>query len=305
MIRHRDFIRVKDFYFSVVGYRHDRCVKCILRYVPCSSGSRSINGRRYRKLRHSEALKYFREFCKNGLHCIPRDMIDEVYRTDERFLEVCMRDVDVRKVAEFFKLPKMGITGSRLIGLKGEDSDVDLVLYDRYFDVGRKKIEKGLMRGVLEQPDLEFVYRKRCVNIPFEVFRVHEIRKYNRAVLDGICFDILYVRDKILGGEIEEIGRKICKTTLRARVLYERSFDYPAFYLVDRNVRAVLSFTHTYSGQVFRGEIMEARGFIEEIDGERYLIVGTRREVEDEYIVSISLLERLKLLEEFLSWKKS
>ena len=44
---------------------------------------------------------------------------------------------------------------------------------------------------------------------------------------------------------------------------------------------------------------------IQEIEGSKYLIVGTSREVRDEYVVSLDLLEREALMSEYLAWKKA
>jgi len=305
ILRLRDFIRVKDCYFAVIGYEHKDGVKCLLRYVPDPNGDRLLNGIRYKKLSHKEALTRFKEYIRDGIFVIPFNMIDEVYRADERLPYICKVDKEVRRVAEFFNLPKMGVTGSRLIGLSGKDSDVDFVIYGRYwFDVGRKKIKKGLEKGML-WCDYEYVYKKRNVNLPFEVFKVHEERKFNKAILDDIRFDILYVRDKEKSKIPEKKGRKICEKTIVAEVIDDSLiFDYPACYIIKHpEIKAVLCFTHTFVGQAFKGEIIEARGVVEEINGEKYLIVGTMREVKDEYIVSLTLLENTKLLDEFKAWK--
>jgi predicted nucleotidyltransferase len=57
-------------------------------------------------------------------------------------------------------------------------------------------------------------------------------------------------------------------------------------------------------GQAFEGEIVEAKGWIELVNGKKYLVVGSRRETADEYIVSLSLLENANVMDEFLNWKR-
>ena len=96
-------------------------------------------------------------------------------------------------------------------------------------------------------------------------------------------------------------------TTVVAEVVDDRFvFDYPACYFVDHeDVDAVLAFTHTYVGQAFKGEILEARGHVEEINGKRYLIVGTKRETDDEYVVSLTFLESIGLMDEFGKWRRA
>jgi len=308
-LRLRDFIKVEDCYFSVIGYEHSDGIRCLLRYVPDPSGDRvDLNGRRYRKLTHSESLSFgrFREFVRDGIFVIPHARVEWIFKPDELLDEICKRDLEVRRIAEFFNMPKMGVTGSRLIGLKGKSSDVDFVVYGkRWFNLGREKIKKGIESKILQECDYEYVYKKRRVTLPFDVFVVHERRKNNRAILDDIMFDLLYVRDYNEKSPIpERKGKKLGIKTIRAKVIDDSLiFDYPACYIVEHSeIKAVLSFTHTFVGQAFKGETIEAKGIVEEIDGERYLIVGTLRETEEEYVVSLTLLESLNLLDEFRSW---
>ena len=308
MIRLRDFLRVEDCYFSVVGYDHSDGVKSLLRYVPDERGDRrDAKGRRYRKLGHEEALNYgrFERFRRGGIFLIPLFEIDEVYRPDERLEEVRGRDPVVDEIAEILDLPKMGVTGSRLVGLSKPDSDVDFVAYGiRSFELGRERIREGLEDGTLSPPDLRRVYERRRVRIPFEVFRVHEERKFNKAMVDGINFDLLFVRDSEKGLVPEKMGTRRGIVCVTAEVIEERAFDYPACYFLDHpTVDAVLSFTHTFAGQVFEGEVLEARGILEEIDGKNYLVVGTRRDVGGEYVVSRTLLKLFDLEYEFDRWK--
>jgi len=70
------------------------------------------------------------------------------------------------------------------------------------------------------------------------------------------------------------------------------SFDNPAIYEVGHEeIKRVLSFTHTYSGQALAGETIEAQGVCEEHGDELWLVVGTTREARGEFIRSLSLLE--------------
>jgi len=41
---------------------------------------------------------------------------------------------------------------------------------------------------------------------------------------------------------------------------------------------------------------------LEEIDGKFYLVVGTKRETQDEYIVSLDLIEKSGLKADFERW---
>lgn len=312
-LRLRDFVRVGDYFFSVVGYRNLEKVKCLLRYIPDSSGDRvAADGRRFRKISHDEALKTYaaKKYAQEGLFFIPYTDIDEVYKPEER-LEFAMSR-DVKKVVEFFSgIPReeMGVTGSRLLGLEGEDSDVDFVVYSRWWFRAREMLMKGLRVGKLSEPDEEiwnFIYTKRKVPLPYDIFLIHERRKYHRAFIGSTYFDLLYVRgyNELNRDVPEEIGRKKGKVTVEAEVLDgSLIFDYPAYYPISHpEIKAVLSFTHTYVGQAFQGERILAKGELEEINGGLYLVVGTKREVQDEFIVSLDLLEEEGIDAEFREW---
>jgi hypothetical protein len=313
-LRLRDFVKARDCYFSVLGYRNDQEVKCFLRYVPDEEGERERDGERFRKLSHDEAVSYAEKigFYGDGIFRVPYSEIQEVYKPEER-LEEAMNYDEVKKIVEFFKnIPfhEMGVTGSRLIGLAGDESDVDFIVYGKWWFAAREMIKKGIEERKISEPDDEtwdFIYRKRKVKIPYEIFILHERRKYHRAFLGSTYFDLLYVRgyEEIDRDIPEEKGRKLGKFEIEARVLDDSFiFDYPAYYPVEHEeIKAVLCFTHTFVGQTFQNESLIARGDIEVINGEKYLIVGSKREVEDEYILSLDLLEKSNLINEFLKWK--
>ena len=327
-LRLRDFVKAKDCFFSVVGYDHSRGIKSFLRYIPSQEGDRELRGgeshkyRKYQKLLHEEAVRYAesRDLFYDpelGIFLIPPGEVQKVYKPEEKILDLLrgkFEDRELCKIVEFFEnIPpdKMGVTGSRLIDLKAEESDVDFVMYGDHWFEGRERIRSGIERGKLSEPSSEtwdFIYKKRKVNIPYDIFLAHEKRKFHRAVLGSTYFDLLYVRDYgNLNQPIPEWrGKRLGKRTIKAEVTDDSfSFDYPGYFLVDKEIKAVLSFTHTFVGQALRGERIEARGFIEEIGRSRYLIVGTSREVRDEYVVSLDLLERETLMSEYLAWKKA
>ncbi len=311
-IRLRDFVRVGDYYFSVVGYKNKPLVKCMLRYIPDEKGNRMKNGKKFRKISQDEVGKFFKDYFRDGLFYLPYDLIDDVYKPEER-LKFAMKYREVKSIVEFFEgIPKteMGVTGSRLIDLASDESDVDFIVYGKFWFYAREKLRRGIEIGKLSEPDFntwDFIYKKRKISLPFDVFLAHERRKYHRAFLGSTYFDLLYVRDydEINRSIPEEKGKKLGKIEIEAEVLDDNFiFDYPAYYPIKhREIKAVLCFTHTYVGQAFRGERIVARGDLEIIDNQKYLIVGTKREVEDEYIVSLNLLNKLGLLDEFMKWK--
>ncbi len=320
-IRLRDVVEFRNCYFSVVSYFNDRAVKCLLRYVP-ETIFREVTGKKperskrrkgYVKLDHEEALNFFREYEKDGIFLLPVKV--KVFKPEAVTPALIKKDETVRKVYEFFSAPVKGVTGSRLIGLNAPTSDVDFVVYGKWFEIARRELKEGIEKGKLrklEDDEWKKIYRKRNPPFDFDTFVLHEERKYNRAMVDvcDIYFDLLYVRDyRELHKYPEFRGKKVGKVVVEGTVTDDSAiFDYPARYpLKDVKIKyistsedvgecevgEVLSFTHTYAGQAFRGERIEAYGVLEvhpESSGVAgKVIVGTRR-VSDEYIISKTLL---------------
>jgi predicted nucleotidyltransferase len=302
-LRLRDFVEDRDgWIYAVSTYDNADRVGCILRYVPDPSGDRvNPEGVRFRKAAFEEAFalverekpSYTGRFLR-----IPVRDVRRIYKPEER-LDFCAgRDRRVRALADLFSLPPgtLGCTGSRLLGMESPGSDIDLVAYGRAFFTARETLRDAMEAGTLPGISDEIwrtVYAKRDPDIPFEVFLLHERRKWNRGVIGGTYFDLLFTRSyKELDGEPVPEGERIRRMTVEARVTdASLSFDSPAVYLVDHEVvDRIVSFTHTYSGQALPGETVEARGMLEDHGEEAWLVVGTTRAARGEYIISRTLL---------------
>jgi len=305
LLRPRDFIEDRDgWIYAVSTYDNTDRVGCILRYVPDPSGDRvNPEGVCYRKVDFEESFRligeekpsYLEEFLR-----IPQADIGRVYRPEERLAFCTARDSRVRELADLFSLPagSLGCTGSRLCGIESPSSDIDLVVYGRAFfparEILRRAIESGQVTGL--SPGMwKEVYTKRDPEIPFELFLLHERRKWNRGEIRGTYFDLLYTRSRDdLDAPPSRRGKRMGRVTLEARVIdAAHSFDSPASYLVDHDeVSRIISFTHTYTGQALPGETVEACGVLEEHGDELWLVVGTTRTARGEYIISRTLIER-------------
>jgi uncharacterized protein len=304
-VRLRDFIEDREgCLYAVSAYDNSDRVGCILRYVPDREGERCApSGRRYAKYDFDEAFDWIREHKPaylDTVHRVPVRDVARIFKPEEEIFHVMARDARVRRLLAHFSLPQgsFGCTGSLLCGLEVASSDIDLVVYgDAWFSAQRQlrhRIEAGTLPGMSEELWRK-VYEKRVPEISFDVFVLHEERKWNRGEVDGTYFDLLYTRpyeklDAVPIGRGPLLGR----ATIEAEVTdASLAFDSPAVYGVEHDeIARVLSFTHTYSGQALAGEIIEARGVVEQHGGERWLIVGTTREAKGEYIISKTLLER-------------
>ena len=303
-LRPRDFIEDRDgWIYAVSSYDTAERAGCILRYIPDPSGDRvNPEGICYRKVDFEESFRLIGEEKPSFLGDIPRIPLSEirrVYKPEERLGFCAARDGRVRDLAGLFSLPPgfLGCTGSRLCGIESPSSDIDLVVYGRDFfparEILRRAVGRGLVTGL--SPGMwRAVYAKREPEIPFGVFLLHERRKWNRGEIRGTYFDLLYTRSyDDLDAPPARRGERLGRRTLVAQVTdADHSFDSPANYRIDHDeVSRIVSFTHTYCGQVLPGETVEACGVLEAHGEEIWLVVGTTRTAKGEYIISRTLIE--------------
>ncbi len=319
MLRIRDFIETTDkLIFSVVSYHHplDRCI-AFLRYYPYTNGNRKRGEEAFQKITSTKESYKFLETHFPGyilhlaegstLQCVPRETISKIYRPTERLKEIYKEHKDhleekTLKLSDVFsEIPrnKKGVTGSVLVGLHLENSDIDFVVYGtKNFDKARTILGNygdGLMP--LNRKQWHQAYEKRFPGkrtLTFDEFMRYEKRKSHKGVINGSIFDILFVRgyDEINEGRFDLNSRRIGRVKQRCRVVdASLAFDYPAVYKVEgeSKVREVAVYTHTYAGQAFEGENIEVSGVLEEVLGEEKkhyfrIVVGTTREAEGEYI---------------------
>jgi len=227
-------------------------------------------------------------------------------------------------VADFFHymadIPytHLGISGSILPGLqKTSVSDLDFVVYGldnhrraietfkkyRGKEVNIEKIDKTITVEGITDDYWDFVYNKRMSDssLTKNEFRWYENRKANRGTINGTLFDILATKDydEIHGTWGDTIYEPQGISQIEADIVSALgAFDNPSLYTIE-NVKVlegvevelseVVSFTHTYAGEVIDGEHVIAKGKVEKviINGETShyrLVVGTTREAIDEYL---------------------
>lgn len=305
--RLRDFLKDGDgWFYSVTSYDNSERIGCLLRYIPDSSGDRiDTGGRRYRKVGFLEAYKLVNE--KNPawsdiVHRIPVSEISVILKPDEQINKIAQKKPKIARLVKELNLPDgfIGVTGSLLCGLGSEGSDIDAVVYGDTFRYAQNQLQNAFRSGRIEELDEELwttVYKKRNPDTSFDEFLAHEKRKWNRGQIDGTYFDLLYTRSysDIKGIRMEK-GEVLGKYLLEAEVIDDKYvFDSPAIYEIKHpEVSRVLSFTHTYTGQAFNGEIIQANGVLERHRSELWLIVGTTREAKGEWIRSLTLLDNIQ-----------
>jgi len=303
-LRLRDFVEDPEGrLYAVAAYDNQERAGCILRYLPDPCGERVDQaGKRYHKLEFEEAFAYIlreKPEYADSIQRIPLEDIRKVLKPEDEIGAIARRNNRVARLVSIFDLPERtyGCTGSLLVGLENDRSDIDLVVYGRMFFTARELLRYAIKKGRIDpiSDDMwENIYRKRNPELSLDDFLIHEKRKWNRGQIENVYFDILFTQSyKALHPLPITKGPSCGVVTVKATVTdASLAFDSPAVYLIDHEeISKVLSFSHTYSGQAIPGELIEARGICEEHCGEKWLIVGTTRDARGEYIRSISLLE--------------
>jgi predicted nucleotidyltransferase len=303
-VRLRDFIETRErWIFSVVDYYYGDGARCLLRYVPDPGGERTRDGIRFKKMGFDEAYAFIKKERPEYLDrvmVVPFEDVARHYQPQEGLARIVGTDRRVKMMVDALQGVDhdcMGITGSKLVGLGAETSDVDFVVYGREWYKAREALQRAIASGKadgIDEAGWKKIYGKRKPELTFEEFYLHERRKGNRCLLDGVLTDLLFVRSWDQIGPRICIGRDLGMETITAEVTdSEYAFDSPAIYGVEHpEISAVLSYTHTYAGQALVGEIIEARGKVEEGPEGKVLVVGTSREPKGEWIKSLTLLEK-------------
>lgn len=304
----KDFIETSEgLCFAVVDAQADRGkVLCFLRYVN-EEGSwlkkSTVEANDYLRSYHSSYLHYAKSLDAH-LHAVGVEKIVCHHRPRERLQQILANgtkdlvECDLLKLCRLLQetgleLKDVGVTGSILLGIQNDRSDIDLVCYGReVFQHCRKTVLDLLDQGLLQElsdADWQESYRRRNCSLNYGDYVWHERRKYNKAMVNGRKFDLSLV-DPSGSDHRPRQYRKIGPISLHCRILDDsRGFDYPAVFAIKHDsIDSIVCFTATYTGQVFSGEWVEVSGILEEDErGRRRIVVGSSREAHGEHIKMI------------------
>lgn len=300
----KDFIETKEgLAFAVVenGTEQGK-VLCFLRYHKTSLGWQKLTTTLANALLKTRALDYLYYSANKDahLHAIPEAKITNHYSPEtvlQSLLYSDSQDLVINDLQQLLlllqksgvDLSTAGITGSLLINAQRQDSDIDLVFYDRSeFFQARECIRNLIERkelAALSETDWQESYERRSCDLSFSEYLWHEQRKLNKALINRRKFDLSFVDPQVIEECIQY--KKIGSVKIQASVVNDsKGFDYPSIFLIDDpQVQAVVSYTATYTGQAITGERVEISGLLEQAsNGQFRIVVGSSREARGEYI---------------------
>jgi predicted nucleotidyltransferase len=339
-LREGDFIEtLEGFIFDVKGFSHppDRVI-AYLRYVPDDSGSRVRLGVKYRKvyrlkdreefLRQNAPIYIFRSPVFNmEMQGVPLDRIKRVYNPQlkiKQLIAMGVKDRVEENALEFVKLLSVksgipvdgiGLSGSMLVGLHNENSDIDVIVYGRENSLKVYRALEELMNehGKVKPYNFDelaelYEFRSQDTSIPFKAFLKVEGGKKTQGKFMGRSFFIRFLHD---WSEVcEEYGDKVYEPmgfcTIRAEVSDDsESIFTPCRYSVSNvqflsnvkinpaELREVYSFRGRFCEQAKTGDIIRVSGKLEKVtdlNGEYWfrVVVGGDR---GDYIVPENLLK--------------
>lgn len=327
-----DFIEAADsLIFDVKGLLHppDRVIAYI-RYVPHPNGERQCQGQRFRKIydldeRRSVLIQSYRDYLyfdpvfNREMQGVPRNKLLKHYdpqhkirqmiqssmldRLETRSLEM----LDLLRSATGLSNADFGISGSLLVGLHTQASDIDLVAYGgnsctKVVEALRALHNEG---GSIRRYRASELWRLResrlmSTSMAFQDFVWHEERKSLQGIFQESDYFVRCVKNPI---EVTErysdntyfpLGQAVIEAVV---VDDSEGIFTPSRYLIDctrvvegpKNINPsqIASFRGRFSEQVKVGERILAKGYVERVVGsaEEYfrLVVGEGR--NDQFMV--------------------
>jgi uncharacterized protein len=305
----KDFIETSEgLCFAVVHFGAEICgdvekVLCFLRYVKRDGKQwqkvATEQANAYLQTHHPEYLHYS-AVLDAQLHAVAIDKIAQHHQPKQRLQQVLAKqqrdkvEQDLYDLCLLFQhngldLTQVGVTGSILLGVQQQQSDIDLVFYDREIFQKARAITANLIEqkqlGDLAEHDWQEAYARRSCSLTLAEYIWHECRKFNKALINGRKFDLNFVDELVRSESVSY--HKLGEMTLQCKITEDSyGFDYPALYTIDHETtKTVVCFIATYTGQAFVGETVEVSGLLEQAeDGSKRIVVGSSREAPGEYI---------------------
>jgi len=309
-----DFVEDKyGIIFDVKGYEHPPGkVVAYPRYLPSKFGNRVRDGKRYEKIYD---LKVRYDFLRNKLkeylvydevfddyisevplnniikHYVPSEFLKKLLKSDKlsSLERIALKLALILAEESGINMESIGISGSLMVGLYKDDSDIDIVIYGsaesrKAVNALKDLFQKGILRrhSVNEYRKL-FEFRKAYKVMSLESFVKHEKRKIFQGFFEGKEFFIRFVKRPY---ELPRYGEFTYKNlgNVTAEVIVVDDSDSiftPTKYKVKTlriletnslkekiskdKIEEIVSFRGRFCQQVFTGELALVKGKLEKV----------------------------------------
>ncbi|MEM1546704.1 MAG: hypothetical protein QXY40_10885 [Candidatus Methanomethylicia archaeon] len=313
--REGDFIESIDgLIFDVKGFIHpkDRVIAYI-RYIPDPLGSRVKGCLRYKKIYElNERFKFLSKnypqylfydpFIDEVIEAIPRKMIKSFYKPEAKLMEMVKEYGTLNNIEELalelaltirdkanIPLDKIGISGSILLGLHNQSSDIDIIVYGyrnclKVYEALKTLRQLNILESYSKSIKRLYRFRSRETPIPFNTFKRIEKVKLLQGLFKDKEYFIRLIKDY---DEVnEKYGdkkyRNLGKVVLKATVINDlESIFTPCRYLIDDleiveggnyPIKEITSFRGRFCEQARVGDRIIVKGKLEEVEfkGEKY-----------------------------------
>ncbi|MEI8208482.1 MAG: hypothetical protein WCG16_04710 [Methylococcales bacterium] len=304
MFLSKDFIETAEgFIFAVVAHGTEQGnVLCFLRYIKVDGVWVKVDTEQANVMLKEQCpgYLYYSPVLDAQLHAVALDRIVKRYQPRERLQQILNKkqydqvEGDLIQLCHLLQengvdLSKIGITGSLLVGVQKQSSDIDLICYGRdTFHQCRSRISNLISQHKLQDLQEEewlSSYNRRSCYLSFSEYVWHERRKGNKALINERKIDLNFIGDAPNTDTVSY--QKSGVITLQCLVVDDTyAFDYPAVFKISHEeYEAIVCFTATYTGQALAGELIEVSGKIEQTQtGLKRIVVGSTREAVGEYI---------------------
>ncbi len=295
-----DYIQTTDgLFFAVKGSKHpDGIVIGILRYIPDSNGSRVLDNVKYKRVydigstteylkeNHPDYVNYIPQIgiklqsvpvIKIARYYKPRERLNDILSNPESAVERVLADF-VNALSEKSGAPpaSFGVSGSLLIGLQTEGSDIDInvygqaesrLVYDSLVELREtldwvRPLEGDLFDSVLKS-------RWGDTGLSLDLFSRIESSKVLHGIVRGREYFV-----RLLISDDESVSKPIKRATIKAKVVdASKSVFNPCIYLVTQvsgsgsQVTELKSYRGKFTEQAQEGDMVEARGTLEKVHG--------------------------------------
>jgi len=306
-----DYLETKEnhLFFDIKGYHHPQDRKiCFLRFYPASNGDRIKEGKKYKKI-YSLDKRYQK---------VREEYPQYLFFSNEQ--QLANFELDLVQLCELFiKKGKMlensiGISGSPMVGLNKEKSDLDILIYGTResleFQDNLKKmfnVSKSLRKYNMQEYKTHYDWRFGGSSFSFEYFLKSEKRKLHQGKFNGNDFFIRYIKspEDWKGNFYDYKFKNLGRIEIKAKIVDSTdsiftpcSYKINGIEITDKNlivnninlkdITEINSFRGRFCEHAKDGERVLVKGKLEEVvfkDSQKYLRILLTNQIHDKMIV--------------------